>query len=153
MGNLGIKKELIRLCQEVLERDIKILNEAVDQAQEEANQHKGAMQSRYDTFKEEAQAKKNAYLRQLDEKGKILSIIKNIDAEKKPDKAELGAIVMTSVGNFFLSAYIFDDPVGVLKKKYLPISTASPIGQLLLNKKRGEELAFNNRPLKILDIF
>ena len=55
--NLQIKKKLIEICKHELETRIELHKRAMEEAQEEANAHKGAMESRYDSFKEETFSK------------------------------------------------------------------------------------------------
>lgn len=61
MSQIEIKKKIIELLRLELENKTDFLKNAIDDAQKEAASHKGRMESRYDTFKEEAQTKRDIY--------------------------------------------------------------------------------------------
>ncbi|MFC1760439.1 hypothetical protein ACFLZD_02840, partial [Candidatus Neomarinimicrobiota bacterium] len=103
MNESNIKKILLEKCKNELESEIDILKKAINDAQFEANQHKGAMESRYDTFKEEAQARKSGFELQLFKKYKILNLLKSIHENSICKNVGVGAIVETSKDNYFIS--------------------------------------------------
>lgn len=153
MNKIDIRSELIQLCKASLHKDIELFEKEIKEAQEEANFHKGAMQSRYDTFKEEAQAKKNGLLRQLHEKNRLAALINSIKTTHPYDKVELGAIVETDYGNYFISAFICDDLIIVNNKEFLTISLASPLGKALLQRSKGDIVEFNTQKIMIEDVY
>ena len=77
---------------------------------------------------------------------KLISFEENI----KTDFVSLGSIVVTDNLNYYLSI-----PAGFLKieaKTYYCVSPISPIGMLLLGKKIKDQIYFNKRTSKILEI-
>jgi len=77
---------------------------------------------------------------------KLISFEENI----KTDFVSLGSIVVTDNLNYYLSI-----PAGFLKiesKMYYFVSPISPIGMLLLGKKIKDQIYFNKRTSKILEI-
>lgn len=77
---------------------------------------------------------------------KLISFEKNINT----DVVCLGSIVITDNLNYYLSI-----PAGFLKiesKMYYFVSPISPIGMLLLGKKIKDQIYFNKRTSKILEI-
>ena len=77
---------------------------------------------------------------------KLISFEENI----KTDFVSLGSIVVTDNLNYYLSI-----PAGFLKiesKTYYCVSPISPIGSLLLGKKIKDQIYFNKRTSKILEI-
>ena len=147
------KKTLIELCRKQLVEEMTLLKKAMDDAQEEANAHKGAMESRYDTFKEEAQSKKDAYSRQLMEKGKVVSLISSINPSRLLNKVETGAIVVTDKYSFFISYHIFDDPIVIHDVAYILVSAGSPLGKSFQGKKKDDLVSTPQGEMRILDIF
>lgn len=109
------------------------------------------MESRYDTFKEEAQAERDNFKKQRFNVQNSLLIINEIPVEII-DVIKLGAIIETDKNNYFVSVGILD-AIEIDNKKYLLISLGSPIGQALLNKKSGDEVEFRNQKIKIKNIF
>ena len=76
--------------------------------------------------------------------------LERIDIPKNNTIVCLGAIVKTSVANYFLAA-----SVGQLKvndELFFAISASTPIGKLLLGKKEGDSISFNGKEIKIESI-
>jgi len=151
MKKIEIKNKIIEFSKIELGEKIDFLNRAINDAQKEAASHKGRMESRYDTFREEAQAKRDAYKKQLFDTQKLLSVINEI-SPKINKEIQIGSIVETNENNYFISVGILDK-IEINKQKYSPISPESPIGQILLQKKIGEEFEFRERKIKIKNIF
>lgn len=151
MEKLLLKKEILDKCKVILIEQMKIQEKAMDDAQEEANFHKGAMESRYDSFKEEAQRKKDAHAKQhfiLSELFKQASSL----TLKQHSTIQFGSLVETSLQNFFILGYLGTDPIVIEENKYLPISLISPLGKLLFNKKAGDIITFNNKSIQIISV-
>lgn len=152
MDKIELKKILIAHCMTKLQHSADELKKAMDSAQEEANAHKGAMQSRYDTFKEEAQALRNGFAQQLDSVLRTSSIINQISPQIT-DNIQLGSVVETSDGNYFISTGIVDEPIKVDGKEYLFINFGSPICQALKSSRVGDKVSFRGKNIEIVDIF
>jgi len=75
----------------------------------------------------------------------------HINYQKIFEQAKLGSIVTTNQGNYFLSIGL--GKVRIQEDLYYAISMISPIGQLLLNKKVGEEMSFRGKTFQIKAIF
>lgn len=152
MHKAEIKKKLIEEVTEELKRKAVFLKEMIDDAQEEANFHKGAMSSRYDTFKEEAQAKRDSYAKQLQGIINTMTLVSKIP-NKLCSVGQFGSVVETDKKNFFLFANIMDEPVMIGDKSYYPISAVSPLGKLIISRSAGETVSFNQVNYQILDVF
>ncbi len=149
MDKIAIKERLIEICRIKIQERIDLLKASMNAAQHEANQHIGAMQSRYDTFKEEAQALRDGFARQVDEATQNLKLIKQL-SPKLVDSVQLGAIVETSEMNYFISINILDKPISIDGKEYFPISLNSPICQVLIKKSEyNEAINFRGRKFTI----
>lgn len=148
-----IKKELINRCRQRLQEEMSLIQKTMDEAQDDANAHKGAMESRYDTFKEEAQAKKDAYSRQVVEVNKLISLLMTIDPSRGLSQVSVGAIVETEKEVFFISANIFNEPIVVGETLYTLISLNSPIGQKMRGKKAGDVIPRTDGDTEILAVY
>lgn len=154
MNNKEIKIQLIKKCERALLEKIKEHEVAMEDAQREANFHKGAMESRYDTFKEEAQERKDAHAKQIAQITKLLSSLISITQKKASEKVEFGSVVETdSDVNYFMFSYIFNTPIVIDNKKFLPINLLTPLGQQFLNKKIGDVVNFKGKTMKIIDVY
>ena len=67
------------------------------------------------------------------------------------EKVSVGAVVKTSHFNYYIA--ISSPTLIVEQEEYYCISALSPIGKLLLGKKVGETLRFNNMTSTITGIF
>ncbi len=153
MDKLFLKKAIIDQFREILTGQMVEQEEAMAEAQKEANSHKGAMESRYDSFKEEAQDKKNAHAKHLYSLMQLQSQLNSIKL-KICDEIEQGAIVETDVLNFFVIASISSDTIKYDNKEYRPISMLSPIGAQLRGKKKGDKIRMpNGKLLTLADVY
>lgn len=152
MEKLKIKKKLLEICKSEIQAQMLQQKQAMDDAQEEANAHKGAMESRYDTFKEEAQRKKDAHAKQYHQLMLLDSALGNVTLDEHKE-IKFGSVVETEQTNYFLFAYIFDDPLEVDDKKFLSINLMSPLGKAMNGKKKGDKVVFNKKELVILDVY
>ena len=74
----SIKTTIVDCIIEKVENQIRNAERGQSDAIEESKAHKGAMASRYDTFKEEAQYLAGGYAAQLVELNKILRALKSV---------------------------------------------------------------------------
>lgn len=86
----------------------------------------------------------------LTDASKMLDTIKLINPKTIHQNVVLGSLVKTNTSNFFIAVSI--GKVDVDNESYYIISKSSPIGQLLLNKSVGDEIAFNESRYKILEV-
>ena len=82
---------------------------------------------------------------------KLKSKLKQVDIFQSNEVVKQGSLVECSNGNFFLSI-----PLGKItldNTTYFAISKEAPVGQLLIDKKVGESISFNNNTFKIIKIY
>lgn len=127
------------------------LQKAVDNAQNAANEEsKSSAGDKYETGRAMAQNDRDLYARQLIEAQNDLHILEQIKIEQKFAQAQVGALVKTSIGIFFLSI-----SAGIIELegiKYMSTSMDSPIGQILKGKAKGEIVNFRGKAIELLDI-
>lgn len=78
------------------------------------------------------------------------TILRKITVYKKSDMARMGSLVLTKNANYFLS--ISAGMVSVNGGNYICISAGSPIGQLLLGKKKGDSYSFSGKHVIIEEV-
>lgn len=149
-----MQKELFELLRSRLELKIENALEAQKDAQKEANSHKGAMESRYDTFKEEAQEKVAQFeviIRRL--RGEVQALM--IMAQQPIANNFFSFITLVSGKSevyLFLSPILSGEKIERKGKTFFVTTKDSPIGSLLMDKKEGEKIVFNNKEQTILKI-
>lgn len=106
------------------------------EAQEEANYHKGAMESRYDTFKEEAQylvAANEKRISELEVFVGLMDKLCNVLKQSKMvySKVSLGSCFVVSnnkkIYRFFVVPFAAFTDCVIEEKKFLLINEASPV--------------------------
>ena len=147
---LETKKHLLQESVQILNTQIKAAKEAMDEAQNSANEHQGAMEDKFESFRENCQIQRDLYARQLDELISTMAILRRINATKLNHDVSLGAIVETELQNYFIAVSL-----GELKvdgKSYFTISGKSPIYKAMEGKTAGETFTFRDKEYKILQI-
>ena len=111
---------------------------------------KSSMGDKYETSREMINLEKGKLAEQLAFTEKMLATLKNIDPENIANVGELGALVITTSGNYFLAVAL--GKISLKGLEFYVVSPVSPIGQQLLNKKIGQELNFRATKAKITSI-
>ncbi len=145
-----LKTKLLQACIDIQEKRIEISRNAMLQAQESANEEKGTMGDKYESFREQMQIDRDMYARQFDESTQVLNILKKIDPEKTSDLPALGAIVITDSQKFFVSASL--GQVSLNGENYIAISSQSPMFKAMAGKKAGDKFTFRDNIFSIQEI-
>lgn len=149
---MSIKDEKISIIENIKLSLIKMIEQtqsAITDAQAEANYHIGAMQSRYDTFKEEAQYLATAQkIRLIELEGNLSQcnflIEKLSNSDFKFSKVELGAFF--SVKSDIKERHYFIVPIGSGKVEkindtdVLCVNLDAPVIKQYIGLKEGDEL-------------
>jgi len=87
---------------------------------------------------------------QLSQIGKLEETLSKIDITKERKNVSLGSIVYTSQSNYFIA--ISAGEFQIENEMFYAISPSTPIGKLLIGRAKKEEVNFNGRKIKILEI-
>jgi hypothetical protein len=151
MQELQIKKQLVDLVIDRLKKKLELLKRGKDQAQADANEHVGAMESRYDTFKEEAQTLVNGFAMQIQKTSNVLASIQQLPL-KIHTAIEIGTVILTGGGAFFVSTGLIEEPLEVDGAKYECVNLGAPIVQKI-QKARSSVAEVGGRKIKVSKIF
>ena len=146
-----LKKKLHAHCDnyireklKVLERRKKELKLALD------SEDKSSAGDKYETGRAMIQIEREKLGKQISLNEQVFKKLISFEKNINTDVVCLGSIVITDNLNYYLSI-----PAGFLKiesKMYYFVSPISPIGMLLLGKKIKDQIYFNKRTSKILEI-
>lgn len=133
---------------------------AMQDAQAEANSHIGAMASRYDTFKEEAQYLVEGQKRQIvvltDQIQQYEQLLRSIQ-EFSYDRVMLGSCVTLKQEDqlycFFITPVTSDDLLLFTGHEYRAISYKAPLISPFIGKKKGEYIDDINHQLADYIVF
>ncbi len=117
---------------------------AMEDAQASANGHAGAMEDKFESFRENCQIQRDLFARQLAEALAGLATLHRIGADAPaPAVAGLGALIETDRhAQFFLAISAGLLTVPAAAAPWMVVSTASPIGQALVGRRVGERFTF-----------
>lgn len=148
---LETKKRLLQECSKILSAQIKAAKDAMNQAQESANEHQGAMEDKFESFRENCQIQRDLYARQLDELMRMMGVLRNINAVKLNKEVSLGAVVYTSFQNYFIGVSLGE--IKLDGDSFYAISGMSPLYKVMAGKTAGEEFTFRDKTYKVLQVF
>jgi transcription elongation GreA/GreB family factor len=124
-----------------------VLNDAQHAANTETKSTAG---DKHDTARAMAHLEQEKNAKQRIEIQKLKKVLPLLNPQTKCDQVELGALVFTTVGNFYISVslgkYTYDNT------DYFLISPVTPMANLLLNKKKGDVVEFKSQKIIINNI-
>jgi len=145
---MNVKEELHKQCEEYVNQRLKTVESIILSNQKAlASETKSSAGDKHETGRAMLQLEMEKAGQQLTSVQQMKEVLERIDASKETDIASLGALIETNLGNYFLS--ISAGQIVLKNTTYFAISTSSPIGKLLLGKKKGEALVWNGRKIKI----
>jgi transcription elongation GreA/GreB family factor len=149
---MSLKSQLHSSCVKTLDQKINALQEEIKVTQNDAQEEtKSSAGDKYETGRAMMHLEMEKLSSQLNEFLNARQILNQIDPTKNYPVIQLGSVVLTSAHNYFLS--ISAGTVEVDQKQFFCISPASPIGALLVGKKKGDQFSFRNQQINILEIF
>ncbi len=139
-----MKSKLHRRCLEILEEKKAQLMSELEMLKNSAEEDtKSSMGDKYETSREMINLEKGKIAEQLTHVDKMLLIVLALDPSQACDKGELGALMMTSNGIYYLATSIGNVTLG--DQQIFVISPVSPLGRVLLDKKEGDTLDFRGK--------
>ena len=147
----NIKGQLQQMMQEQLQSQIKSLIQAkASIAESKLNETKSSAGDKYETGRAMMQMEQDKISSQLDQLIATKNHLKQISSDLKSDIVKVGTLVITDIGNYYVSVslgkMIVDEIV------YYAISPAAPLSIALTGNGVGDNVLFRNRCYKILDI-
>lgn len=144
-----MKENITTIVKEMLTKSIYEAKQAISNAQASANEStKSSAGDKYETSRAMGQLDIEMYTRQLHDAESKLAVVQNIEANlREHNEANLGALVTTSLGKFFIAVGI--GKVDIDKEIIMVISPQSPIGEAIFQKKAGDAVSFRGKEIKI----
>jgi hypothetical protein len=140
----AIKQQLLNYCRDYLRTRIQAAEEANRELQEAANEEtKSSAGDKYETGRSMMQLEMEKNSMQLTETLRLLQILERLRVDVTPEAIQPGSLALTDQGNFFISISVGKIVIG--EAVYMAVSADSPIGALLLGKKKGDTFTFNKK--------
>ena len=148
---MNTKEITYNLCKTYVDKRLETIEEIISSNQKALqSETKSSAGDKHETGRAMLHMEMEKAGQQLASIQQMKEILAKIDISKKASLASLGALVETSLGNYFLS--ISSGQLIAENKKVFAISLSSPIGKLLLGKKVGDLLNFNGKEINIQKI-
>jgi hypothetical protein len=145
------KKEVYSIFCQQIEQKIQSATQSWNEANESVlAETKGSVGDKHETGRAMAQLEVEKASKILNETKQMSSILQLLEPEKTKLKAELGALIETDLGIFYLSTGI--GKIEIDNQSVFCIGMNSPIGKSLLNKKNSEKFYFADKEGTILNI-
>ena len=135
----------------MVDEKISIAEKAVQASQESRdNETKSSAGDKHETGRAMVQIEQEQNSLQLSKALDLKKTLNTISEEPKGDKVQLGSFIKASNGYYFISIGV--GKVTVNNEIVFAISAASPVGQLLLNKKVNDTFKIANKEITIQEI-
>jgi len=142
--------ELLVLLQKHLEMSLAQAEQSRREAQEESNRHIGRMESRYDTFKEEAQYLADNYNHEANKLREALKIVeKHVATTDRDggDSLDVGSVFGLESGRGLKLYFLFEVGGGIRlhmkDQEYYVITPETPLGRSVRGRRFGESIIFS----------
>ncbi|MFY0591208.1 3-oxoacyl-ACP synthase [Roseivirga sp.] len=146
-----IKKKLYSICLEQVEERIENLHTEMSALKESAESDtKSSMGDKYETGREMINLEKGKIDQQLGEAVKARQLLRSLELDRSAEICGLGSLVTTSTAAYFIATSM--GKFSVEGQDYFVISPMSPIGQQLLNKRKGNTITFAGRQSEIKSV-
>ena len=143
----GVKETLLGLVIADIEKQIATSEQGRQDSIEESKAHKGAMASRYDTFKEEAQYLAGGFAARIQELSSQLAALKSMRTRLAANsKVSGGAIVEVedidtgTKTKYFLLPYGGGNAYEVNGERYSTLTIQAPLARILFGKEERDEV-------------
>ena len=142
---------LYKYCVEYCETAIDINSKALFNAQEAANaETKNTAGDKHETGRAIKQLETESLGHRLDNAKAQYQVLQTIDIDHAYTSVKPGALVYTSMGNFFIA--VSADEVEIDGEEYCIISAVSPIAQAMNDCSAGSSFTFRGKMIKIFQI-
>ena len=149
--DMPIKKLLYEQLKAKLEHKKQTALVAIQAAIESRdNETKSSVGDKYETGRAMMQMEQARNEAQLTKIIGLKNELQQINIEQQSDQIILGSLVFTNRGNYFIAVGL--GKYTIQEEIFYAISTASPIGQLLLGKKVGDALQFRGKTFTVKTI-
>ncbi|MFA7274137.1 MAG: 3-oxoacyl-ACP synthase [Crocinitomicaceae bacterium] len=151
MESTGLKKKIIAYLNGLIEEKIQeSLDEVASINFSKENETKSSAGDKYETGMAMLQIEEVKAATQLTKARELQQTLYRIDPEQDLDNVQLGSLVETTAGIYFIS--IPWGKIVIEQQEIFVLSIGSPIGEVLKSKKNGDQFNFRNVTSTILSL-
>ncbi len=146
-----LKSELLTQCYQLITiRHDRILKTIADIEISLKEESKSTSGDKHHTGRAMLQIERENAGKQLSEIEKVQNQLKKVNISSSSEVIRLGSLVYTKQAIFFISISV--GSLMINEKVYLGVATNSPIGILLLGKKKGDKFIYNENNFEIFKV-
>jgi hypothetical protein len=151
MSKSETKEQILKKIIETVDKQIEASKQAVSAAKESRdNESKCSAGDKYEVGRTMVQLELEKSRVLLNKSLKLKNELTQLDLKRKHERVNSGSLVITNQGNYFISIGV--GKIEIENRLYYAISLASPIGEKLYGKSKGETLSFQGKEIEILEI-
>ncbi len=151
MNQKEIKKQLLDRCKEMINHKKEILLFTLESIKKSLfDDTKSTSGDKHHTGRAMLQIDRENAGKQLLEIEKLEKTLSYIQPDKILNQIQLGSVVHTTLGNYFISISL--GCVIVNTRNYYCISLQSPLGKQLIGKQPKDKFEFNQKTITILEV-
>ena len=151
MSKSETKEQILKKIIETIDKQIEASKQAVSAAKESRdNESKCSAGDKYEVGRTMVQLELEKSRVLLNKSLKLKNELTQLDLKRKHERVNSGSLVITNQGNYFISIGV--GKIEIENRLYYAISLASPIGEKLYGKSKGETLSFQGKEIEILEI-
>jgi transcription elongation GreA/GreB family factor len=146
-----MKKEVIKyICEELFERNIEFKRQLESTLESLNNETKSSAGDKYETSREMTSREFQNIQETLVLNASMLDDLQKIDADRAYHRVELGSLVITNEGNYFISVAF--GKIKIDGKECYAISKSAPLAKAMLGMNIGDRIEFQQRSIEIKNI-
>ncbi|WP_035565614.1 hypothetical protein [Hymenobacter sp. IS2118] len=143
------KSALHVLCHAFIEQRISAARTAMQAAQESSSSEtKSSAGDKYETGREMANAERDRNAAHMQQAQQLQAELARLNPEAACDSVRLGALVATSMGQFYISISAGQLP----GSEVFAVSPAAPVAVALKGLRAGEQAVFNGKAVRVLAV-
>lgn len=151
MDKFTLKQTIVEAMKSELDEKIAMDQEMIQRCRESANNDtKSSAGDKYETNRAMMHIEQEKYTEQLEENLDLKRKLSQIDISLEYDAVKTGAVVETSLGNFFIGLSAND--IEIDDEEYTPISLASPLGSALKGLHENESTTFRGKKVSVYSV-
>ncbi len=149
---IRLKMRLLGECARMQKNILNNAKTAMQEAQDSANEHDGAMEEKFDSYREELQNKRDMFARQADQALDDLAMLNRVNTTKENDTVMLGSVVETDAPQkLFISISL--GKIELDGETYFAISPMAPLYKAMAGLKAGDSYEFRGKKCKVKNVF
>ena len=147
----NIKQVLYNKCVQFTKNRLDTINKTIEELQESlTSETKSSAGDKHETGRAMVHLEREKAGEQLAEIQKVNHLLAKIRTEKTSNVIGLGSVVFTTNANYYIA--ISAGELEFNDQKFYAIAANTPIAQLVLGKKEGDQIKFRNQEFTITNV-